>query len=743
MADDATLRAQITAEIGDLLAKTKTVEQTLTGLSRTIESGASQTVSSLGQVEKSLTRIDAVVRGTALLTLGQQLTAAVTQPLLDMGRSAVLAADELTRTQIALTTLLRSSEQARTLLAELQQFAAQTPFEFTGLAESAKRILALGFGAQEVIPILRAVGDTVAGLGANQAVFDRIVLALGQMHAKGVVLSQEMRQLAEAGIPAWELLAAKLGTDVAGAMQAVEKRSVDAATGISALLEGMSARFGGLMVEQSKTVTGALSNLHDVTVMLLGAIGQEIVTALRLPEAIQQLATFAQEFLAWFRSLDTTTKQIILVFTGAFAATGPILVAIGAFMTALSVITAPMLVGGAIVAGIAAGVTLIVLNWQKLKDTGLAIWTALRDTVVGVWHQLTSAVDRAVARLSAILESVRAKTEAVTGFFRALYEAVVGHSYIPDMVEQIGKHMELLDVRMVAPARNAALQTGRVLEGAAVTWTTVWSQVASTANYIWGSIAQTVGQSLARMTDEHVRWGEVIKQIGIQALGAVITQVIQLATQWTLAQLGMTAASTAGDAVRTASAVSAAAVQAAAGTASAEVVAGANVAAAATTASAWTGAFAAIAGALAALWASVLAALVALWDVISATLQAIAAAMKATVFGVPIGIAITAALAAGAVMVARASKTAAAALGAMAATAAVITFVPLQHGGIVRRPTLAMVGESGPEAVVPLSHGAGLWAGEQTIVIELDGRELARQVLPWVPGLVRVHVGPV
>lgn len=32
--------------------------------------------------------------------------------------------------------------------------------------------------------------------------------------------------------------------------------------------------------------------------------------------------------------------------------------------------------------------------------------------------------------------------------------------------------------------------------------------------------------------------------------------------------------------------------------------------------------------------------------------------------------------------------------------------VPLARGGIVRRPTLALVGESGPEAVVPLSHAA-------------------------------------
>jgi len=51
--------------------------------------------------------------------------------------------------------------------------------------------------------------------------------------------------------------------------------------------------------------------------------------------------------------------------------------------------------------------------------------------------------------------------------------------------------------------------------------------------------------------------------------------------------------------------------------------------------------------------------------------------------------------------------------------------VPLQHGGIVRHPTLALVGEAGPEAVVPLGSGMlGGFTGD--IVLQLDGQVLAR-----------------
>jgi len=65
----------------------------------------------------------------------------------------------------------------------------------------------------------------------------------------------------------------------------------------------------------------------------------------------------------------------------------------------------------------------------------------------------------------------------------------------------------------------------------------------------------------------------------------------------------------------------------------------------------------------------------------------------------------------------------------------------LAEGGFVTQPTLALIGESGPEAVIPLSSGAGGYGGQQ-IVINIQGgnyldsqganmiaQQLAKQVL--------------
>lgn len=56
----------------------------------------------------------------------------------------------------------------------------------------------------------------------------------------------------------------------------------------------------------------------------------------------------------------------------------------------------------------------------------------------------------------------------------------------------------------------------------------------------------------------------------------------------------------------------------------------------------------------------------------------------------------------------------------------VATPYPLAAGGIVTRPTLALIGESGPEAVVPLSRGTR--NGRTTVDVTLDRRRFSRSM---------------
>ena len=213
-----------------------------------------------------------------------------------LGVKAVQAAGNFQQVQAAMTNMLGSAERAKNLLGQLQDFAAKTPFEFNDVAAASQKFLAFGFTAEQIIPTLKAVGDAAAGVGLGKEGIDRITLALGQMAAKSKVQSDEMLQLTEAGIPAWQMLADKIGTSVPQAMDMVSKGAVDAQTGLQALVGGMEEKFGGMMDQQAQTITGTWSNMMDGLSQSAIAVGQQISDALNLPDLFASLGDSLQQF---------------------------------------------------------------------------------------------------------------------------------------------------------------------------------------------------------------------------------------------------------------------------------------------------------------------------------------------------------------------------------------------------------------------------------------------------------------
>ena len=62
----------------------------------------------------------------------------------------------------------------------------------------------------------------------------------------------------------------------------------------------------------------------------------------------------------------------------------------------------------------------------------------------------------------------------------------------------------------------------------------------------------------------------------------------------------------------------------------------------------------------------------------------------------------------------------------------------LADGGIVNSATLAIIGESGPEAVVPLDR-LNQGSGETTIIIQLDGRIIAESTVKKMPSVLKMY----
>jgi tape measure domain-containing protein len=174
------------------------------------------------------------------------------------------------QSQVAFAELLNSGTKASTMLNDLFDLAARTPFEFPQLVESSQKLLGFGMNAKEVIPLMSKVGDAVAAVGADPERIDRITRALGQMQAKGKVYSEELLQLADAGLPAYQMLAQGLGVTGGKLNAMLRKGQIDAKTGLDILAKQMEKRYSGMAEKQSKTFLGLISTIRDYSRMILG-----------------------------------------------------------------------------------------------------------------------------------------------------------------------------------------------------------------------------------------------------------------------------------------------------------------------------------------------------------------------------------------------------------------------------------------------------------------------------------------
>ena len=201
------VRIVISGEDDDASKTISKVSKALGGLDKPV-SGMTSKLNTLGG---TLAKLGGIAVGGGIVALGGALAVAAVK--------GVQFNASMEQTTVAFTTLLKSGDAATKMLEDLQQFAAATPFEFPQLASAAQNLLAMGFAADDLIPIMTDVGNTVSALGGGAPEIDRVVTALGQMSAKGKASAEDLGQLAELGIPIWQQLADKLGVTTAAHAQ--------------------------------------------------------------------------------------------------------------------------------------------------------------------------------------------------------------------------------------------------------------------------------------------------------------------------------------------------------------------------------------------------------------------------------------------------------------------------------------------------------------------------------------------
>nr|DAJ21191.1 MAG TPA: tail tape measure protein [Siphoviridae sp. ctIyp7] len=176
--------------------------------------------------------------------------------------------------EIAFTTMLKSKEKADKLMSELVDIAAKTPFDLQGVASSAKQMLAYGSSAENVGDELVMLGNVAAGVGSQ---LSEIAYLYGTLRTQGRAYAVDIRQFAGRGIPIYEELAKVLGVTKDEVSGLVTEGKVGFKE-VEQAFKNMTSESGiyyNLMEEQSKSLTGQLSNLGDAWDTMLNEIGKD------------------------------------------------------------------------------------------------------------------------------------------------------------------------------------------------------------------------------------------------------------------------------------------------------------------------------------------------------------------------------------------------------------------------------------------------------------------------------------
>ncbi len=356
--------------------------------------------------------------------------------LTGLGAVGIKLAADFEQTQIAFTTLLGDAQRAKQFLSELDIFARKTPFNTDALRQSARQLLAFGFSAEKVLPMLTPIGDAVAAMGGNQEMLEQIIRALGQMQAKQKVSAEEMLQLTEAGISAWQMLAEGIGTTVPEAMKRAEKGLIPSSIAIEAILNGMTRRFRGAMEAQSKTILGQWEQVKEGMTVITRGFGQDIIRIFGIATAMERLNAALGRFAdavsrhgfvgSLSRAFPPWLPPVIVAIAGAIGgALVPVIVswlipALKKLGVSLWTTLKPLFPWMAIGAAVAATVYLLARYWGQLPAIANAAWSAVNAIVLYSASIIVRGTGAIISAISFLVPAFKGVAQAVYGWADSL-----------------------------------------------------------------------------------------------------------------------------------------------------------------------------------------------------------------------------------------------------------------------------------------------------------------------------------
>lgn len=495
-------------------------------LENALKRGMKSTEEFQGGMDRFKASLEAATPGSQALATGLGGLAAAVGGAIGFG--VKLAAD-LEQAEIAFGTMLGSADAAKTMIAELQAFAAKTPFEFPEIQKGARNLLAFGVAADEIPNTLRRLGDVSAGVNMPLGELSEI---FGKAKVQGRLFMEDINQLTGRGIPIIGELAKQFGVAESEIREMVSEGEVGFEH-LNAAFTSMTAegsKFGGMMEAQSQSLSGLFSTLKDSVAMSLASIGAEFIKATGLKDIVAGLSdaiggltsriqasqeagqTFTQAIVGL---IPPETHQTIAVVAGAITvALIPAFIAAGKSIVAMTLPLAPFLIAGAALGALAYT---IYENWEMLRPhletfqtVAIAVAGAVGGAIVGAKYKLAAATLVAKGGLAGLVTTLQAYAVAKWAALAPMLPFIAAGAALAAAAYLIYSNWEPIS------------EFFRVTWTALTEWlTTTWKGIQETAVAVWTGIGTFFHALWTELTTWLTQTWTSIKESAIAVWGAI------------------------------------------------------------------------------------------------------------------------------------------------------------------------------------------------------------------------------
>ncbi len=374
---------------------------------------------------------------------------------------------EFQQLEVAFNTMLGSKERADELMQQLIKTAATTPFDLQGVANGAKQLLAYGEDVNKVNDDLIRLGNIAAGL--SQPLGD-IVYLYGTTMTQGRLYTQDLNQFTGRGIPMIRELAKQFGVaenEVKGLVEAGKVGFPEVQKVIMSLTDE-GGMFFNLMSEQSKTITGRISNIEDAFSTMLNDIGKANEGVIY--DALEGVSSLIENY--------EKVGRVLLEIVGTY----------GAYRAALMVTTALQTLQASGITALTAKEAIHygwlvltkkaqdALNLSMLKNPYVLAAAAITGLAYGIYKLATAESDteKAIRETNDALESqkshyeeIKSKADGLTSTIsnesKSIEERFIAYRQLQRLMPDVFKDMDWETAKRKTNAELIKLETDELL----------------------------------------------------------------------------------------------------------------------------------------------------------------------------------------------------------------------------------------------------------------------------------------